>query len=388
MIRLLAKYAEKLVAAGLSPAGGPVFAGLDDTLVFNRQAPETRVLAGVFDRMNITALLFMPPAEPYRTAIDFLAGRAGAAVEPGDCETRTFLHDLPVVRAFDPDSLARALRRRKSAIVPGRGVVAHATVSPEQAFVTASSVGFSCFVKFFADYLDLARRGRLDPAYRAAFARAVAHLSPVRRDLPPLAAGPFTTPEAARAAMVQAGRATVEYGLVDSYFGNISYCLDGVVHISQTGSSLDELEEVIDPCPLDGSTCAGITASSELSAHQAVVLGSATRAILHGHPRFSVILSMDCPEPDCPTRGRCHVECDRKRLVADIPVVPGEVGTGPRGLVNTLPGAMPGRRGVLVYGHGLFAVGGEDFRKPFDTLLSFENFCREEYFRRVARAGG
>jgi hypothetical protein len=45
---------------------------------------------------------------------------------------------------------------------------------------------------------------------------------------------------------------------------------------------------------------------------------------------------------------------------------------------------MIGRRGVIVYGHGLFAVGREDFRESFATLLSVENFCREEYFRRVA----
>jgi hypothetical protein len=94
-------------------------------------------------------------------------------------------------------------------------------------------------------------------------------------------------------------------------------------------------------------------------------------------------MSMDCEKLDCENLGRCHIECSEPRFIWDVPVVPGEVGTGPRGLVNTLPPAMIGRRGVIVYGHGLFAVGREDFRESFATLLSVENFCREEYFRRV-----
>lgn len=391
MIRLLEKYARKLEAARLTAPGAPLLAGLDDALVFNREAPETAVLAGVFERMSINSLLFLPLAEPYATIVDFLAERAaesGGAVMPSDCETRTFLHDLPVVAEFTPDAIASALRRRKSVIVPGRGVVAHGTVSPEQAFVSASSVCFACFVKFFADYLSMLRRGLSDPAYKAAFEKARQHLAPMRRDQPELMAGPFTERADIERAMAQAGKATVDYGLVDSFFGNISYCPGDVLSISQTGSSLDELADCIDPCPLDGSSCSGLTASSELMAHQGVVLKAGARAILHGHPRFAVIMSMDCEKLDCEKLGRCHVDCATPRFIEDVPVVPGEVGTGPKGLVNTLPPAMVGRRGVIVYGHGLFAVGLDDFREPFATLLDVENFCREEYFRRVAQFGG
>ncbi len=388
MIRLLIKYAAKLSSAGLCAPGTPVLAGLDDQLVFNREAEEAPVLAEVFERMSLSALLFLPPAEPYRTIIDFLAARAGAggAIEPSDCETRTFLHDLPVARAFTAEALTEALKHRKSAIVPGKGVVTYGTVSPEQAFVSASSVCFACFVKFFADYLTLKQCGQVDPEYQQAFERVVAALPPMHRAAPELAVGPLSSREQVLAAMDEAGRATVDYGLVDSYFGNISFCLDDVLYISQTGSSLDELASCIDPCPLDGSSCAGLTASSELTAHQGVILQSGAQAILHGHPRFAVILSMDCEKRDCARRGRCHIECAEERLVGDIPVVPGEVGTGPHGLVNTLPPAMVGRRGVIVYGHGLFVVGQGDFRKAFATMLEVENFCREEYFRRVGQS--
>lgn len=383
MKQLLDKYAAKLVRTGLAAPGTPLVAGLDDALVFNREAPEQDVLRGVFEAMSINSLLFLPCAEPYASIIGFLASREPAAITPSDCETRTFLHDLPVVRDFTPEAISAALKRRKSVIVAGKGVLAHGTVSLEQAFVSASSVCFACFVKFFGDYLSALRAGTADSHYTAAFEQAARHL-PATPHLPPgLLAGPFASREEVLRAMDQAGKATVDYGLVDSFFGNISYCLDGVLFISQTGSSLDELPGCVDPCPLDGSSCAGLTASSELMAHQSVVQATGAKAILHGHPRFSVIMSMDCARQDCAARGRCHIECSQARFVWDVPVVPGEVGTGPRGLVNTLPPAMIGRRGVIVYGHGLFAIGREDYREPFATLLEVENWCREEYFRRV-----
>jgi len=392
MKSLLDKYAAKLVAAGLSPQGGPLLAGLDADLEWNREGPERAVLGELFSLLNINSLVFTPLAEPHRSVVEAVArdagndGDTGGVVTPEDCETRTFLHDLPVVREFAPEPLAAALRRRKGLIVPGQGLLAHGTVSPEQGFVTVSSMTFACFIKFFSDHLAALRRGQADAQARERFNRITGLLPPARRDLPELAAGPFVAPEEARQAMIQAGKATVDFGLVDSYFGNISYLLDDTLHISQTGSSLDELAGLIDPCPLDGSTSHGLTASSELSAHCSVVLRTGARAVLHGHPRFAVILSMDCAEADCPTRGACHARCPRERFAAGVPVVPGEVGTGPTGLCNTMPRAMAGRRGVIVHGHGLFTVGREDFREAFAALLEIENLCREEYFRRVAEA--
>jgi len=153
--------------------------------------------------------------------------------------------------------------------------------------------------------------------------------------------------------------------------------------ISQTGSSLDELAGCIDPCPLDDSSCTGITASSELVAHNEIYLLTENRAILHGHPKFAVILSMDCDLPDCPNRNLCHIKCTMDRFIHDIPIVPGEVGTGPTGLCNTLPPSIKDRRGSIVWGHGLFTAGKSDFNEPFKHLLDIENMCRVEYFNRV-----
>jgi ribulose-5-phosphate 4-epimerase/fuculose-1-phosphate aldolase len=392
MDRLVARYAERLVRAGLAEPGTPLVAGLDAELCWNRRDRACFELEALMGRLSCNSLVCIEPAEPYRTIIAHLAGGGAEAVAPEDCETRTFLHDLPVVRSFDAQAMLAALRRRKGAIVAdpdlGLRLVALGVVSPEQGFVTVSSMCFACFVLFFSSFLREARRGRADAAFRAAFAAAVAHLPPLRGQLPELAAGPLRDEDAVRRAMVEAGRATVEYGLVDSYFGNISFRLGDTLYISQTGSSLDDLAACIDPCPLNGSSCAAITASSELAAHMEIVASGEVRAILHGHPRFAVIRSLDCEREDCPDRGRCHIRCSTPRFVADIPIVPGEVGTGPFGLWRTLPPAIAGRRGAIVHGHGLFAVGRDDFNAAFATLLGVEKLCREEYFEQVARALG
>lgn len=400
MQTLVNKYAGKLIHAGLAESGQVLVGGLDDELAWNADHPAQALLREIFSGLKINSLALVKQAEPYATTIDFLAGRAlrdadstgRAAIFPSDCETRTFLHDLPVARELAPETAIRALKGRKCLIVPGQGVLAHGTVSPEQCFVTISSVAFACFVKFLADYLALLRQGQADEEYGVIFERvrsmlpgfhAAAESGPVD-----LAAGPFSSIDDIHAAMCRAGRATVNHRLVDSSFGNISYTAGGVVHISQTGSALDELEGCIDPCPLDGSSSAGLTASSELTAHMEIVTTTPMRAILHGHPRFSVILSMDCDSPDCPHRGRCHLTCPEKRLIHDIPIVPGEVGTGAHGLCHTLPPAIQGRRGVIVYGHGLFTVAEHDFRQAFATLKDVEEMCEKEYFSRVDDLAG
>ncbi len=381
MERLIRKYVDKLVRAGLAEGGAPLLGARDAELFWNREDKARPLLEEVFAGLHISALLFAPPAEPYRTVVDYLARTAPRGViEPQDTETRTFLHDLPVVTAFDSREIIRALKSRKCAVIPGRGIVASGTVSPEQAFVTFSSACFACFVKFFADYLRDIRNGSASPEQQWAFQQAAGRLAPPARLDFPLLPGPFRDEAAVLTAMEEAGKATVECRLVDSYFGNLSCLFNEILYISQTGSSLDELRGCIDPVPLDGSSCVGITASSELSAHRAIVARGTHRTILHGHPKFSVILSLACEERNCELRGQCHLRCPRPRQAAGVPIVPGEVGTGPHGLCHTVPPALAGHRGVIVYGHGVFTVGKIDFTDAFAALLEIENACREAYF--------
>lgn len=386
MEELVKKYAGKLITAGL--VENPLVCGLDDKLVWNRNDEDIPVLEQVLEGMNINSLVCARPAEPYVTIFRFLISRYPETITPGDCETRTFLHDIPVIKEFTSASILIHLRKRKSVVVASHNsirLISFGGVSPEQAFVSFSSVCFSGFVLFFADYLADCRQGLVTEQQQHAFDKVITLLEPPRKTAPVLATGPFSSERQIYKAITQAGRFTVEYGLVDSYFGNISYRFDQIIYISQTGSSLDELAGCIDPCPMDDSSCAGITASSELVAHDEIYKNTDHHAILHGHPKFAVILSMDCSDFACVNRGRCHIKCTEKRSVGDIPIVPGEVGTGPTGLCNTLPPAIQNKRGVIVWGHGLFTVAGVDFNEAFKHLLEIENMCREEFFSRIRR---
>jgi len=382
--KLVEKYARKTVEARL--ADEPLVCGLDDELYWNRQDGSTPVLNDVLKGLNSNSLICAEPAEPYRSILRFLTEQYPETITPTDCETRTFLHDLPVARTFSADAILAHLWKRKSVITAEDNdirVITYGTVSPEQAFVTFSSVCFSSFVLFFSSYLTDLRQGKATVSQHETFARVRPYIDRQVRTPPDLQQGPFRREEEVITAIIEAGKHTVDFGLVDSYFGNISYLLDDTVYISQTGSSLDELAGCIDPCPLDGSSTAGITASSELTAHNEIFLRTDRLAILHGHPKFTVILSMDCDIQDCPQRGQCHIKCSHERFIKDIPIVPGEVGTGPTGLCNTLPTAILGNRGAIVWGHGLFTTGAHDFNEAFKHLLDIETMCQNIYFERI-----
>lgn len=378
-------FETQLVRAGLVEPGKPVMGFLDAGLSWNRENDDITVLEKIFSGISINSILFSEPAEPYKTILDYLAKTSGGVIHPEDCETRTFLHDLPVTDRFEPETILPALKERKSVIVSEKGIITYGSVSIEQAFVTFSSVCFAGFVKFFSDYLFHTQKKTVPAEMEKAFQKAVSFLpedETFENDLMP---GPLDTEEKILMAMDEAGKRTVNHRLVDSYFGNISFRDGETLYISQTGSSLDALPGCIDPCRLDGTSCAGITASSEFVAHVGIVNQTGHNAILHGHPKFCVILSMDCPKEECQNRGLCHLKCATERFVCDIPIVPGEVGTGTYGLCNTVPPAIKNRPGAIVYGHGLFTTAKTDFNEAFKNLLEIENECRREYFRRVRK---
>jgi ribulose-5-phosphate 4-epimerase/fuculose-1-phosphate aldolase len=403
MEKILDKFSKKLIKAGLGTDKGisvPLLGGLDDCIQWNREAEEIKTLEKVFQGLSINSLAFLRPAEPYGRILNFLAAGAlnsNGIISPGDCETRTFLHDLPVIPVFDADQIIKILKKRKSVIIVdknkaqnrgGHGhispaIISHGTVSPEQAYVTVSSVCFAAFVKFFSNYLEDLQKGTATDKAHALFDSVTPHIQAIKEQEANFMQGPFRTEETVYSAIIEAGRKTVDYKLVDSYFGNVSCLWNNILYISQTGSSLDELAGCIDPVPLDGSTSAGLTASSELSAHIEVLAKTGAGTLLHGHPKFSVIMSMDC-EPNekakCRFSGQCHIKCPQKRFVGDIPIVPGEVGTGTFGLCHTLPSAMENSNQAIVYGHGVFAVGKNDFTDAFENLLNTEKKSRNIYF--------
>ncbi len=386
MLKLLTKYEQKLVDHGLCASGTPLVGGVNDAVIWNREDPLSEELEKIIAGLNINSLIFARPVEPFCSILNYLARHSDTEFVPEDTETRTFLHSIPVARSLTATEIIPLLQKRKGCVVAEYGIISFGTVSLEQAFVVFSSIIFSAFVKFFVDYAYAQQAGAPDPDAEKMLPEVLAAYDQFLPDdvEVELITGDFLNSDDIVRAMIQAGQATVNARMVDSFFGNISYFANDTVYISQTGSSMDELESCIDACPLDDSACTGITASSELLAHRDIYLGGSNLAILHGHPKFSVIMSMLCFETDCKNRGKCHIKCDKPRFVDDIPVIPGEVGSGPRGLSNTLPPAVQGRRGAIVYGHGVFTVGQKDFRDAYASLAEIEALCRNTYLKIIS----
>jgi ribulose-5-phosphate 4-epimerase/fuculose-1-phosphate aldolase len=379
----IAKYTAKLIADRSALPGEIAFAAQDDALIADGHPELGQLAGGVLSRLSCLALVAARPALPFA---EFLVARAAAdetCIVPRDTETRTFLHDIPFLRRqeLSADSVARLaplLGNRKGVVVEGIGIVATGAVTVEQAFINYCSIFHATFVKYLQDLL---REGFRLPGEAAAFREFRDHwLRPLSAEGLDFRGGPLAEPAEILAEIVTVGRYTVERGLVDSFFGNISVRAGDRIFISQTAASLDELAGCIDPVPMDNSSTTGITASSELLAHRRIYEASGAAVILHGHPKFAVVMSMECAEKNCPIVD-CWKDCDKVRLLGDTPVVAGEIGAG--GLARRVPPVIAGPGKALVFGHGVFTIGREDFGAAFRSMVEVENWCRKEYFRRL-----
>lgn len=391
------KYKSKLVQRGLADPSFLSLSALDAEISYAGPDDLRDLHRELYRRLNVMGLILARPPAGIIDAL-LLTESAPGRIFPRDCETRTFLHDIPVVSAdcaFGElvDRLTSVLKERKGAIIAGRGVIAHGSVTLEQAFVTYSSILHAAFIKY---HLDFARRletyagdprcvndrsETIEASISTYLEIQKALLAGKKVIAGPLKSSPFDGRSAIEDAIGECGRCTVEAGLVDSYFGNVSYNDGRTIWISQTASSLDELPGFIDEVPLDGSSSVGITASSELPAHMVTAKLTSNRAILHGHPKYSVIMSMLCREDGC-RETECDTRCSRERSVSGIPVVIGEIGAG--GLARSVPRALSTAPSVIVYGHGVFSVGRNDFRDAFAALAATEEKCAASYLNEQA----
>lgn len=385
----IAKYAEKLVRDRSVVPGRVGIAAQDDAMISEGASDLSRLAAGVLSRLSCLGVVAASPSLPFASILLRRADAGAGAIVPLDTETRTFLHDIPIVRreeqAGDPArAIAALLSNRKGVIAEGVGIVASGPVTLEQAYIHYSSVFHAAYVKYL---LDVLQEGFFLPGEEEAFrAFRETFLRPPTAEGLSFRSPPPEDPEEVLAEIRAVGRYTVERGLVDSFFGNISFRVGETIYISQTAASLDELSGCIDPVPADNRSTAGITASSELLAHRRIYEATGARAILHGHPKFAVAMSMLCEEKNCPVKD-CWKDCPNVRMLGDTPVVAGEIGAG--GLAVRVPPVIGAPGKAIVYGHGVFAIGRDGFEEAFRSMVEVENRCRADYFRRLdARCGG
>lgn len=384
MLDQIEKYTSKLLADRSATPDRIAFAAQDDVMVAAGEPELAQLSTDVLGRLNCLALTAARPAIPFA---DFLVQRAAKgekAIVPRDTETRTFLHDIPILKKQDWNentlipTVARLLGNRKGIVIEGVGIIACGALTVEQAYINWSSVFHSTFVKYLEDVLA---NGFLLQGEAEAFDRFRKEwLQPLDTNGLKFRVGPIPGKAAILDEIVRVGRYTVERGLVDSFFGNISYSNGDLIYISQTASSLDDLAGCIDPVPFENSSTVGITASSELVAHRRIFETTSCRAILHGHPRFAVVMSMLCDEKEHCHITDCWKECTKVRILGGTPVVAGEIGAG--GIAKNVPPVIGESGRAIVYGHGVFTIGTNDFEEAFQALVDVENWCRDEYFRR------
>ena len=378
------KFEDKIVRQGLASSENLYWAVFSEGVVWNQRNPWEEILETTGHLLNINSLLMARPQEPYFSILNNLAERFPDKIQPEDSETRTFFHDIPVVRSFTPEAMVPLLKKRKIIFIPGMGVVTHGALTPEQTFVHLSSVCFSSFTAFCHLYLRDIRKGKTDSVQQEIFSQIKDKRDRLfSKPVPELQKGPFKSEEEILSAMEEAGSGLVRQSLVDSNFGNISLRYKDSIFISETSGALDELKGNVVQVPFDGRNCLALTASSEFSVHRRILEETSYTCILHGHPVFSVILSLDCEKENCPGRPACHKRCPENRKVCGYPVVSGEVGRGEFGICQTVPPALKQSPLVLVYGHGVFSASKTDFNEAFRLLWKVEKECWAEFLKRV-----
>ena len=368
-------YASLLETQGSAQPGRVAIACREDGIETTGPHDLADLAAQILERLTVTAVIVAVPAQPYPSLLLRRAQPGSGCIAPRDSESRSVLHDIPLIATPHasglPAAIVSALARRKGCIIDTGCLVSQGALTVEQAYINWSSLYHAASIKYLDDLLQY---GHLLPE-EVVVADQIRKRCMALSDISPPAfrTGPFCDKAQIVAELAAVGQATVRMGLVDSFFGNISYAGHDACYISQTSARLDQLERQIDAIPFDNSSTAGITASSELPAHQAILAATGCRAILHGHPLFSVVMSFF----SSPTQ---HPELDQ---ICGIPVVGGEGGQG--GMAQTLPRAftLTGARSVIVRGHGVFSIGGDDFNEAFSGLMAVERRCREEYCRRL-----
>ncbi len=191
--------------------------------------------------------------------------------------------------------------------------------------------------------------------------------------------------------LIKYGRKMVESRLVHSHFGNVSKRVGDQMLISTTGSLLDELEGQIVSVPVDAATPdeLDVIASSEVNVHRAIYKQTSALAVLHGHSRFAVVLSLLCCEAaeEEGEAGEAEGEIvpedsESVYFLHEIPVVTGGIGSDE--LARNAARALRDHKGLVVRGHGTFARGAT-VDEAFVILSSVEHACTVKYFCDLAR---
>jgi len=322
------------------------------------------------------------PKEPYAEILDFFLSLQLKKIIPQDSESKILIPYILIVDSIN-EAVELSEKNDSGAVIlkSGRVIVWGKGESIILA-VMYGAVCYALYIKFFSLMLEKKRKNNLggsDLKIVDTVRGKIAKYSLINLSL---IQGPFKTKTEIIEGIKIAGKELVTLGLVNSFFGNISYRFREKIYISKTGAFLDSLDNGIVECNIKGNDVCVENASSEFPSHLKIYKMTGYGSIIHGHPPFTVILSMDCDIEECQKSKRCFYTCNYEREVSGIPIVSGKTGSGRYGLDRVLPDKINRIGKAIVYGHGIFIAGKEDFREAVSEMRRIEEMCKEEYFKK------
>lgn len=178
--------------------------------------------------------------------------------------------------------------------------------------------------------------------------------------------------------MSRFGRKLVEYGLVESHFGNISVRIGDRILITKSGCALDEInEQSVIEVPLDRTSQLDKIASSETVVHRTIYQNTSARAIIHAHCPFAVTGSL-LAETDTIV----PIDSEGKLFLREIPIVRGGIGTVE--LANGASKELADHNGIIVHSHGTIAIGAT-LEEAYVITTQLEHSCKIKYWYDLAR---
>lgn len=169
------------------------------------------------------------------------------------------------------------------------------------------------------------------------------------------------------------GKKLVNFGLAGAHFGNISVRIGDKILITRSGSMLDELDEdAIVKVDLNKPTSRVIRASTETIVHRAIYQRTQALAIIHGHSPFAIVQSMINKR-----KSLTPEDCESKYFLGEIPIITGEPGSDR--LAENAAKALKNHKGVIVKGHGTFAIG-KNLEEAYTVVSSIEQVCKIKYY--------
>ncbi len=179
--------------------------------------------------------------------------------------------------------------------------------------------------------------------------------------------------------MAKFGKKLVDHGLVEAHFGNISIRTGRKMLITRSGFALDEIDENnIVELDFDKSSSLDIIASSEILVHRTIYKNTSALAIIHAHSPFAVIVSLLADQ-----NMMIPLDIEGQYFLHEIPVVRGSAGTPE--LAKNTSDALKDHKGVLVLGHGTFAIG-KILEEAYVITAQIEHSCKVKYYCDLARS--